>query len=127
MTTNSDLKNNYSEVRVTLPDAVVETGLTKVGCFLGDGVRTAIGTLLTTGSVVGAGSNVFGETSPPRYLPPFSWGSGNDLTTYDLEKYLETTELVMGRRGLTLSPTARELLGRAWKATGKEREAAQSR
>jgi UDP-N-acetylglucosamine diphosphorylase / glucose-1-phosphate thymidylyltransferase / UDP-N-acetylgalactosamine diphosphorylase / glucosamine-1-phosphate N-acetyltransferase / galactosamine-1-phosphate N-acetyltransferase len=75
-TTNSDLKNNYSPVRVPAgPEREVETGLLKVGVFLGDHVKTGIGTLLSTGTVVGAGSNVFGGSGfPPRWIPPFSWG-----------------------------------------------------
>ncbi len=78
-TINSDLKNNYRTVRVWTPDGEVDTGLVKVGCFLGDHVKTGIGTLLNTGAVVGAGSNVFGGLMPPTVVPPFSWGAGGDL------------------------------------------------
>ncbi len=52
-----------------------DTGLMKVGCFLGDHVKTGIGTFLNTGTVVGAGSNLFGGRMPPTYVPPFSWGT----------------------------------------------------
>jgi hypothetical protein len=59
----------------------------KVGCFLGDHVKTGIGTLLNTGTVVGAGSNIFGGAMPPNYVPPFSWGSGQDLTEFRLDRF----------------------------------------
>ena len=57
-TTNSDLKNSYGNVRVELPHGRISTNLMKVGVFLGDHVKTGIGTLLTTGGVVGAGSAI---------------------------------------------------------------------
>jgi UDP-N-acetylglucosamine diphosphorylase/glucosamine-1-phosphate N-acetyltransferase len=92
LTTNSDLKNNYGPVRVGSPDGPRETGLLKVGCFLGDHVKTGIGTLFNTGTMVGAGSNLFGGRMPPTYVPPFSWGSGSDLTEFRLDKFLEVAE-----------------------------------
>jgi UDP-N-acetylglucosamine diphosphorylase/glucosamine-1-phosphate N-acetyltransferase len=117
LTTNSDLKNNYSPVRVDRGSGPEDTGQTKVGVFLGDHVKTGIGTLLTTGCVIEAGSNVFGGTMLPRYVPPFSWGSGSDLQPYDLERFLSTTEVVMGRRDQTLSEGMTNLLRRTWKAS----------
>ena len=69
-TTNSDLKNNYRSVRVWTPDGDRDTGLIKVGCFLGDHVKSGIGTVLNTGTIVGAGSNVFGGVMPPPVVPP---------------------------------------------------------
>ncbi len=121
-TTNSDLKNTYGTVRVWTPDGDVDTGLRKVGCFLGDHVKTGIGTLLNTGTVVGAGSNLFGGAMPPVAVPPFSWGRGEDLVTHRLEKFLETAAITMGRRGRTLTPGMREVLTRAWERTAGRRE-----
>ena len=118
-TTNSDLKNSYSPVRVrTAPGEDRETGLLKVGAFLGDHVKTGIGTLLTTGAVVGAGSNVFGGGGVlPRYVPPFSWGTAEGMDVYRIDKFLEVAEAAMARRGVELSPGSRELLRRAWDET----------
>lgn len=125
MTTCSDLKNSLSSVRVQLdPDHSVDTGLLKVGCFLGDHVKTGIGTLLNTGTLVGAGSNLFGGTMPPTYVPPFSWGSGTDLVEYRLDKFLEVAEATMGRRDAALTPSARDLVRRAWEASRLERAGA---
>lgn len=117
MTTNSDLKNNYSPVRVTTAGGEVDTGLLKVGCFLGDHVKTGIGTLLNTGTVVGAGSNLFGGAMPPKYVPPFSWGSGDELSEFRLEKFLETAGRVMERRDVELDEAMEVLLRRAFEET----------
>lgn len=115
LTTNSDLKNNYGPVRIpTGPDSVRDTGLLKVGVFLGDHVKTGIGTLLNSGTVVGAGSNVFGGAMPPKWVPPFSWGNGSGLVPYRLEAFLETAEKAMVRRGVTLTPGLRSFLSAAW-------------
>jgi UDP-N-acetylglucosamine diphosphorylase / glucose-1-phosphate thymidylyltransferase / UDP-N-acetylgalactosamine diphosphorylase / glucosamine-1-phosphate N-acetyltransferase / galactosamine-1-phosphate N-acetyltransferase len=116
MTTNSDLKNNYGSVRLWTPQGEVDTGEMKIGCFLGDHVKTGIGTLLNTGTVVGAGSNLFGSAMPPKFVPPFSWGSGADLSSYDLSKFLETAEAVMARRKVQMSEKQRRLLSSAWQA-----------
>ena len=120
-TTNSDLKNNYRPVHVWTPDGGVDTGRLKVGCFLGDHVKTGIGTVLNTGTVVGAGSNVFGGVMPPTVVPPFSWGSGPDLRDHNLDKFLATAERAMARRDQELSPGTRRILEEAWEATAGRR------
>ncbi|HUG41415.1 MAG TPA: putative sugar nucleotidyl transferase [Longimicrobiales bacterium] len=113
MTTNSDLKNNYGSVRIWTPQGEVDTGERKIGCFLGDHVKTAIGTLLNTGTVVEAGSNIFGGM-PPKYVPPFSWGDPE--VVYAVERFLDTAETVMGRRDVALSERQRRLLTAAFEA-----------
>lgn len=117
MTTNSDLKNNYATVRMWTLDGHRDTGLLKVGCFFGDHVKTGIGTLINTGTVLGAGSNIFGGVTPPPVVPPFSWGSGTDLRDYRLDKLLEAIERAMARRDVRLTPGMRKLLSRAWAET----------
>lgn len=124
MTTNSDLKNNYGPVRLwTADDPEAHTGEMKIGSFLGDHVKTGIGVLLNTGTVVGAGANLFGGLQPAKYVPPFSWGSGRDLATYDLHKFLETAQTVMRRRSIELSDGMRGVLERAWHGSRNERNA----
>jgi UDP-N-acetylglucosamine diphosphorylase / glucose-1-phosphate thymidylyltransferase / UDP-N-acetylgalactosamine diphosphorylase / glucosamine-1-phosphate N-acetyltransferase / galactosamine-1-phosphate N-acetyltransferase len=114
LTTNSDLKNNYGPVRIWTPAGDVDTGETKVGCFLGDHVKTAIGTMLNTGTVIEAGANVFGGM-PPKYLPPFSWGDAE--TPYEAAPFLATARTVMGRRDVELTDRQRRLLEAAWAAS----------
>jgi UDP-N-acetylglucosamine diphosphorylase/glucosamine-1-phosphate N-acetyltransferase len=120
-TTNSDLKNNYGTVRVWSPDGDVDTGLLKVGCFLGDHVKTGIGTTLNTGTIIGAGTNVFGGMMPPSAIPPFCWGTGSELTEHRLDKFLETAERAMGRRNQPLSAGMRRVLENAWHGTVSQR------
>ncbi len=116
MTTNSDLKNNYRPVDVWTPAGPMPSGETKMGCFLGDHVKTGIGTLLNTGTVIGAGSNLWGAVLPPKHVPPFSWGSGDDLVPYEPEKFIENAAAAMARRDMSLSDRARRQLRAAWQA-----------
>jgi UDP-N-acetylglucosamine diphosphorylase / glucose-1-phosphate thymidylyltransferase / UDP-N-acetylgalactosamine diphosphorylase / glucosamine-1-phosphate N-acetyltransferase / galactosamine-1-phosphate N-acetyltransferase len=117
MTTTSDLKNNYSNVRIWTPEGEVDSGQMKLGALIGDHVKTAIGTLLNTGTVIGAGSNVFGGM-PPKYLPPFSWGADGE---YAFDKFMETASVAMQRRGVPLNASQRDMLARAWQR-GRERQ-----
>jgi hypothetical protein len=82
----------------------------KLGTFFGDHVKTGIGARLTTGSVIGAGSNIYGSVMPPRYVPPFSWGDGDALSEYRLDEFLKTTERAMSRRSVALSDAMRKQL-----------------
>lgn len=121
LTTNSDLKNNYGPVRALVRGRSVDTGLVKGGCLLGDHVRTGIGTLLNAGSVVEAGANLFGGGVAPKYVPPFSWGwgwgEGSERTSYEIERFLDSAERVMARRGVALSEAMRSLYRRAFAET----------
>jgi UDP-N-acetylglucosamine diphosphorylase/glucosamine-1-phosphate N-acetyltransferase len=110
LTTNSDLKNNYSNVRMWTPRGEVDTGQMKLGALLGDHVKTAIGTLINTGTVIGAGSNVFGGM-PAKYLPPFSWGADGE---YAFAKFMQTASVAMSRRAVPLNASQRDMLARAW-------------
>lgn len=112
-TITSNLKNTYGPVALWTPQGERNTGVIKLGTFFGDHVKTGIGTRLTTGSVIGAGTNLYGSTMPPKYVPPFSWGEGDDLVMYRLEKFLETAERAMGRRGITLGERGRRQLAAA--------------
>jgi hypothetical protein len=118
-TITSNLKNTYGTVHLWTPAGRRDTGLVKLGTMFGDHVKTGIGTRLTTGSVIGAGSNIYGSHMPPHYVPPFSWGEGDALGIYRLEKFLETAERAMGRRGMPLSDRTRRQLAAAFAlATG---------
>jgi UDP-N-acetylglucosamine diphosphorylase/glucosamine-1-phosphate N-acetyltransferase len=118
LTTNSDLKNNYSTVRVWTPNGEQDTGERKIGCFLGDHVKTAIGTLLNTGTLVGPGANLFGTNMPPKHVRPFSWGGG--VAVHDLNRFLETARIVMQRRGESLTPGVERLMRALWRETAGE-------
>lgn len=117
LTTNSDLKNDYGPVRVELPGGTVDTGMMKVGVFLGDHVKTGIGTVLNTGSVVGAGSNVFGGGMPPKALPPYSWAGGGQVVPFRWEKFLQVARVVAARRDQPWTPGVEAILRRLWERT----------
>ncbi len=109
-TITSNLKNTYGPVQLWTPDGVRDTGASKLGSLIGDHAKTGIGTRLTTGSVIGAGSSVFGSEMPPKYVPPFSWVDGETISEFRLAKFLEIAERVMSRRSVVLGERGRRHL-----------------
>lgn len=104
-THSSDLRNDYGEVTVTCHGKSVATGLTKVGCFLGDHTKTGLGTLLNTGTTAGIFCNLL-PAGPlaPKYVPSFtSWWNGALRETSEWSRLLETAQTVMERRGCRLT------------------------
>lgn len=105
-TITSNLKNSYGIVTMQTPEGMHSTGLQFLGALLGDHVKTGIGTRLPTGSVVGAGANVFGTRMPPKVVPPFAWGDGEPWATFDLDRFLTVATRVLGRRAVALPASA---------------------
>ncbi len=104
MTTNSDLKNNYSSVRVAIGDDLLDSGSNKVGAFIGDHTKFGIGTLLNTGINIGVFCNVFGGTLiSDKSVSSFSWGASGNWNKHDVDKALQTAERAMARRGRVLA------------------------
>lgn len=103
-TDNSDLKNNYGNIRVELDGDVVDTCSTSVGATIGDHSKTAIGTKLNTGTIVGIFCSVLSQGFPPKVIPSFSWGTADGLARHELDRALETATRVMARRGEDLTP-----------------------
>ena len=123
LTTNSDLKNNYGHVRVQLPDRLVDTHLTKVGCFLGDHVKTGIGTLLNTGTIVGFGSNVFGGGMPTaKHIPSFMWGGVGGFEEYRLEQAKGVARAVLPRRNREYTKATEALFDYLFESTRHHRQ-----
>jgi UDP-N-acetylglucosamine diphosphorylase/glucosamine-1-phosphate N-acetyltransferase len=122
LTTTSDLKNNYGTVRVRVDGREEDSGIAKIGSFLGAHVKTGIGTLLTTGASIGVGSNLFGGGRfAPRHVPSFAWWDGERIGEHRLEAFLATARTAMGRRGRELSAADEELLRALFSATAGER------
>jgi UDP-N-acetylglucosamine diphosphorylase/glucosamine-1-phosphate N-acetyltransferase len=109
-TITSNLKNTYGSVQLWTPDGVRDTGASKLGSLIGDHAKTGIGTRLTTGSVIGAGSSVFGSETSSKYVPPFSWVDGEAISEFRLAKFLEIAERVMSRRSVVLGERGRRQL-----------------
>ena len=113
-TITSNLKNSYGEVSLWTPAGVTPTGLQFLGSFVGDHAKTGIGTRLTTGTVVGAGANIFGSAMPPKFVPPYAWGDAPPFDAFELDKFLEVASRVMGRRETVLSDGQRRTLTAAF-------------
>ena len=108
-TITSNLKNTYGNVSLWTPGGVRDTGMQFLGTLFGDHVKTGIGLRLTTGTVLGAGANVFGEM-PPKAVAPFSWGDAPPYADYRADKFLETAARMMSRRHVELTERARRHL-----------------
>jgi UDP-N-acetylglucosamine diphosphorylase/glucosamine-1-phosphate N-acetyltransferase len=112
-TITSDLKNTYGPVRLRVGATTIETGLVKLGSLIGDHAKTAIGTLLGTGTVIGTGANVFDAERPPRDVAPFAWGgAGDGRMTRD--GFLAVAARVLPRRGVALDVPTRAVLERIY-------------
>lgn len=110
----SDLKNNYGSVRVHIDGEDVDTGLTFVGAVIGDHSKTAIGTKLNTGTIVGVFCNVYPGSFPPKSLPSFSWGAKGGFEEHDVERALETARRAMARRDVRLTAAQEALIRRVF-------------
>jgi UDP-N-acetylglucosamine diphosphorylase/glucosamine-1-phosphate N-acetyltransferase len=97
---NSNLKNNYAEVRLWNynTEGFARTGLQFCGLMMGDHSKCGINTMFNTGTVVGVSANIFGSGFPRNFVPSFSWGGSNGFTTYLTKKAFEVAKVVMARR-----------------------------
>ncbi|WP_440999767.1 GlmU family protein [Fodinibius sp. SL11] len=111
-TNTSNLKNNYSTVRI--PDwsdnQEIETNQQFFGTVMGDHSKTAINTQLNTGTICGVSCNIFSNDFPPKLLPSFSWVGSNVIQTYRLDKAFEAMEAVMARRDVKMSESYRKMM-----------------
>ena len=71
--------------------------------------------MLSTGTVMGAGANIFGASTPPKVIPPFAWGTTEPYDTYDVTRFLVVAERVMARRHVELGDKGRKQLAEAHK------------
>jgi UDP-N-acetylglucosamine diphosphorylase/glucosamine-1-phosphate N-acetyltransferase len=107
-TTTSNLKNTYGNVKLVIGEGQLETGRQFQGTLFGDHCKTAIGTMLNTGAVIGAGANVFGETAAVKYVPPFAWGLTGERMK--LDGFLRIAERVLPRRDVEFTDQVRAML-----------------
>lgn len=108
---NSNLKNNYAEVKLWHygKEAFVKTGLQFCGLIMGDHSKCGINTMFNTGTVIGVSANIFGSGFPRNFIPSFSWGGAGGFSTYKLEDAIHTAKLVYARRGLEFDETEQEI------------------
>jgi UDP-N-acetylglucosamine diphosphorylase/glucosamine-1-phosphate N-acetyltransferase len=114
-TITSNLKNTYGRVRLEIAATVLETDLQFLGSLIGDHAKTAIGTLLSTGTVIGTGANVFDGVRAPKYVPPFAWGGGDGNTArMTRDGFVKVAGRVLPRRDVVVDEVTRGLLGRVY-------------
>lgn len=111
-TNNSNLKNNYDEVRVWSyrTGRFERTGLQFCGLIMGDHSKSAINTMFNTGTVVGVSANVFGAGFPRTFIPSFTWGGASGFIEYRMDKALEAASRMMERRGIALDKVEEDIL-----------------
>ena len=122
-TNNSNLKNNYAEVRLWdyETEGFARTGLQFCGLMMGDHSKCGINTMFNTGTVVGVSANIFGSGFPRNFVPSFSWGGSNGFTTYITKKAFEVARVVMKRRDLEFTEQDAAILEHIFEESKKHR------
>ena len=121
---NSNLKNNYSEVKLWdyATERFERTGQQFVGLMMGDHSKCAINTMFNTGTVVGVCANVFGAGFPRNFIPDFSWGGADSpYRTYKFTDACATVETVMARRNRPFTEIEKAILYHAYDRTARFR------
>jgi len=121
---NSNLKNNYEEVRLWSyeTEGFSRTGLQFCGLMMGDHSKCGINTMFNTGTVVGVSTNIFGSGFPRNFIPSFSWGGASGFTTYITKKAFETAKIVMSRRHVEFTEEDTKILEHVFEETKKYRK-----
>lgn len=123
-TNNSNLKNNYAEVRLWNyeTEGFAKTGLQFCGLMMGDHSKCGINTMFNTGTVVGVSANIFGSGFPRNFVPSFSWGGSSGFTTYKTNKAFEVAKVVMSRRNIEFTEADEKILEHVFEETAKWRK-----
>ncbi|WP_396181537.1 GlmU family protein [Flavobacterium sp.] len=121
---NSNLKNNYEEVKLWSYETenFAKTGLQFCGLMMGDHSKCGINTMFNTGTVVGVSTNIFGAGFPRNFVPSFSWGGASGFSTYLTNKAFETAKIVMARRNVEFSEEDSKILEHVFEITKKYRK-----
>ena len=121
---NSNLKNNYEEVKLWSYETenFAKTGLQFCGLMMGDHSKCGINTMFNTGTVVGVSTNIFGAGFPRNFVPSFSWGGASGFSTYLTNKAFETAKIVMARRNVEFSEEDAKILEHVFEETKKYRK-----
>ncbi len=120
---NSNLKNNYADVKLWdyEAEAFRTTGLQFCGLIMADHSKCGINTMFNTGTVTGVSANVFGPGFPRNFIPDFAWGGAQGFETYSLPKMFETAEKVYERRGHAFDQVEKDILTQVFELTASYR------
>ncbi|MGQ1908698.1 GlmU family protein [Marinifilum sp. RC60d5] len=118
-TNNSNLKNNYSQVKLWsyTSESFARTGLQFCGTIMGDHSKCGINTMLNTGTVIGVSANVYGAGFPRNFIPSFSMGGNHGFKEYRLKAAYEVADLVMKRRALEFDQVEKDILAEVFEMT----------
>jgi UDP-N-acetylglucosamine diphosphorylase/glucosamine-1-phosphate N-acetyltransferase len=121
---NSNLKNNYEEVRLWSyeTEGFARTGLQFCGLMMGDHSKCGINTMFNTGTVVGVNANIYGAGFPRNFVPSFSWGGASGFTTYLTSKAFQTAKIAMARRQVEFTEEDAKILEHVFEITKKYRK-----
>ncbi len=121
---NSNLKNNYEEVKLWSyeTETFIKTGLQFCGLIMADHSKCGINTMFNTGTVVGVSANIFGSGFPRNFIPSFSWGGASGFTTYITSKAFATARIAMSRRNIDFSEEDVAILEHVFEETKKWRK-----
>lgn len=116
-TVTSNLKNDYKEIQVIDWDtkSPIDTGRQFLGTIMGDHSKTAINTMLNTGTVCGVSSNVFVDDLSPKVIESFTWLGPNGPALYRFDKAIEVMEAMMKRRDIPLSSDYKNMMENIFK------------
>ena len=122
-TNNSNLKNNYDEVKAWsyVDGRFIKTGQQFCGLIMGDHSKSGINTMFNTGTVVGVSANIYGAGFPRNFIPSFTWGGPQGTTEYMIKKALDTANRMMQRRGLQVDDVERTILEKVYADSAKYR------
>jgi len=123
-TNNSNLKNNYDEVKLWnyKTERFKQTGLQFCGLIMGDHSKCGINTMFNTGTVVGVSANIFGSGFPRNFIPSFSWGGAAGFSVYKLPKVFDVADKVFARRELTFDTVEQNILSEVYVLTKRYRD-----
>jgi len=123
-TNNSNLKNNYAEVKMWEyeEERFVKTGLQFCGLIMGDHSKCGINTMFNTGTVIGVSTNIYGSNFPRNFIPSFSWGGAAGFKTYNIDKAKETADLVMTRKNEDFTEQEQKRLNHVFEISKKYRK-----
>ncbi|MEZ5007434.1 MAG: GlmU family protein [Chitinophagales bacterium] len=123
-TNNSNLKNNYSEIKCWSYNEqdYIKTGLQFCGLIMGDHCKSGINTMFNTGTVAGVAANIFGAGFPNKFIPSFSWGGCDGFSTFRLEKAYEMAKNMMDRRGIEFTAEHKAVFKHIFKETNGFRQ-----
>ncbi len=114
-TNTSNLKNTYSQIKITIENEEINTGMVFLGLQCGDHTKSGINSMFNTGTVCGISAMLVDEWYQQKFIPSFIWGGGKNSTIYKIEKAIESARIVMQRRGKILTFEEEQLMRKEYK------------